>query len=204
MSLGQTSIRIKATHYTEIPDKCNIYLGSQYGNYEVFSFDIKELKMATEVLEQISNDIVVCVSLNEYKVKQWCMARKRDSDQYISMSQYKQDIQSIKDLHKTTIDDLKFKNEQLKQKIQHYEAKEEMNMKRREYDLKEDEYSLKREQIKVEVAKLLRETKKLDTEADNQVPEKLTLWAKCVKFITDAISAVVNIFDIFKKKDNSS
>ena len=153
--------------------------------------------MATEVLEQVQNDIVVCVSLNEYKVKQWCMARKRDSDQYVSMSQYKKDLQAIRDQNKTTIDELKFKNEQLKQKILHYEAKEELYIKRREQDLKEDEYSLKREQIKVEVAKVLKEIKKLDTEADNQVPEKMTLWAKCVKFITDAINAVIGIFKIF-------
>jgi len=200
LSLGQTSIRVKATHYTEIPDKCNIYLGSQYGNYEVFSFDINELKMATEVLEQVQNDIVVCISLNEYKVKQWCMARKRDSDQYISMSQYKKDIQSVKDMSKTTIEELKLKNEQLKQRILHYEAKEERELKRRECDLKEDEYSLKREQMKVEIQKVVKEIKKLENEAENDVPEKLSIWAKCVKFVTDAIKAVVDVFNIFKSE----
>ena len=198
LSLGQSVIKVKATHYKEIPDKCNIYLGSQYGNYEVFSFDIKELKMSTEVLEQIQNDVAICISLNEFKVKQWCMARKRDNDQYISMSQYKKDMQAIRDQSKTTIEDLKIKNEQLKQQIRHYEAKEELRIKQREYDLKEDEHSLKREQFNMEIKKIAKEIAKLDNEADNAVPEKLSLWAKCVKFVTDAVKAVIDIFNIFK------
>ena len=197
LSLGQSSIRVKATHYSEIPDKCNIYLGSQYGNYELFSFDIKELKTATEVLEQVHNEVVVCVSLNEYKVRQWSMARRRDGDQYISMTQYKKDLQSVRDQQKTTIEELKHKNELLKQRINHYEAKEELAIKQREYDIKQVECSLKHEQIKVDLLKTVKEIKRLADENNNAVPEKLSLWAKCVKFITDAISAVFGIFSIF-------